>query len=73
VPRSIAVIADTGKVFEGQHLFQRAADRIQKIDPKIGRVLATIPAPGGGADSGLTWAEGDALAGAVSGSEDPFK
>src|SRR5215813_8510324 len=34
-----------------------AADRIQKIDPKTGRVLATIPAPGGGADSGLTWAE----------------
>src|SRR5215831_176494 len=34
-----------------------AADRIQKIDPKTGRVLATVPAPGGGADSGLTWAE----------------
>jgi glutamine cyclotransferase len=35
-----------------------AEDRIQKIDPKTGRVLATIPAPGGGGDSGLTWAEG---------------
>ena len=33
-------------------------DRIQKIDPKTGRVLATIPAPGGGGDSGLAWAEG---------------
>src|SRR5262249_5117536 len=44
--------------FDGQHLFQLAADRIQKIDPKTGRVLATIPAPGGGSDSGLTWAEG---------------
>jgi outer membrane protein assembly factor BamB len=33
-----------------------AGDRIQKIDPKTGRVLATIPAPGGGSDSGLTWA-----------------
>jgi len=31
--------------------FQLAEDRIQKIDPKTGRVLATIPAPGGG-DSG---------------------
>jgi len=35
-----------------------AADRIQKIDPKTGRVLATIAVPGGGGDSGLTWAEG---------------
>jgi streptogramin lyase len=34
-----------------------SADRIQKIDPKTGRVLATIPAPGGGC-SGLAWAEG---------------
>ena len=33
-------------------------DRIQKIDPKTGSVLATIPAPGGGGDSGLAWAEG---------------
>jgi glutamine cyclotransferase len=39
-------------------LFQLAEDRIQKIDPKTGRVVATIPAPGGGADSGLAWAEG---------------
>ena len=38
--------------------FQIAEDRIQKIDPKTGRVLATIPAPGGGGDSGLAWAEG---------------
>ena len=33
-------------------------ERIQKIDPKTGQVLATIPAPGGGGDSGLAWAEG---------------
>ena len=48
---------DTLTAFDGQHLFQLAEDRIQKIDPKTGRVLATIPAPGGGG-SGLTWAEG---------------
>src|SRR5215212_7251753 len=35
-----------------------AAHRIQKIDPETGQVLATIPAPGGGGDSGLAWAEG---------------
>ena len=28
------------------------------IDPNTGDVLATIPAPGNGADSGLAWAEG---------------
>ena len=54
--RSIDVAAHAGTAFDGRHLFQLAEDRIQKIDPKTGRVLATIPAPGGG--SGLTWAEG---------------
>src|SRR4029434_7744240 len=56
--RSIEVAAHAGTAFDGQHLFQLAEDRIQKIDPETGRVLATIPAPGGGGDSGLTWAEG---------------
>ena len=56
--RSIDVAADAGTAFDGQHLYQLAADRIQKIDPKSGLVLATIPAPGSGSDSGLTWAEG---------------
>ena len=56
--RSIDVAAHAGTAFDGRHLFQIAEDRIQKIDLKTGRVLATIPAPGGGADSGLTWAEG---------------
>jgi glutamine cyclotransferase len=56
--RSIGVAAHAGTAFDGQHLFQLAEDRIQKIDPKTGQVLATIPAPGGGGDSGLAWAEG---------------
>jgi len=56
--RSIDVAAHAGTAFDGQHLFQIAEDRIQKIDPETGRVLSTIPAPGGGADSGLAWAEG---------------
>ena len=56
--RSIAVAAHAGTAFDGRHLFQIAEDRIQKIDPETGRVLATIPAPGGGRDSGLAWAEG---------------
>src|SRR5919206_1201519 len=56
--RSIDVAAHAGTAFDGRHLFQIAEDRIQKIDPKTGHVLATIPAPGGGGDSGLAWAEG---------------
>src|SRR5258708_2083074 len=50
--------ADAGRGLEGEHLFQIAEGRIQKIDPKTGRVLATIPAPDGGGNSGLAWAEG---------------
>jgi glutamine cyclotransferase len=56
--RSIDVAAHAGTAFDGKHFFQLAEDRIQKIDPNTGRVLATIPAPGRGGDSGLTWAEG---------------
>src|ERR1700756_4886127 len=56
--RSLDVAAHAGSAFDGEHLFQLAEDRIQKVDPKTGRVLATIPAPGRGGDSGLAWAEG---------------
>ncbi|MFM0152024.1 PQQ-binding-like beta-propeller repeat protein [Paraburkholderia sediminicola] len=56
--RSIDITAQAGTAFDGQHLFQIAGDRIQKIDPDTGHVLATIPAPGGGGNSGLAWAEG---------------
>ena len=56
--RSINVASHAGTAFDGQHLFQIAENRIQKIDPKTGHVLATIPAPGNGSDSGLAWAEG---------------
>ena len=56
--RSVEAAAHAGTAFDGRHLFQIAEDRIQKIDPKSGQVLSTIPAPGGGSDSGLAWAEG---------------
>jgi len=56
--RSIAVAAHAGTAFDGKYLYQIAEARIQKIDPDTGEVLATIPAPGNGGDSGLTWAEG---------------
>jgi len=56
--RVLDVACDAGTAFDGRHLYQIADDRIQKIDPATGAVLSTIPAPGGGRDSGLTWAEG---------------
>lgn len=56
--RSIDVAADAGTTFDGEYLFQLAGDRIQKIDPQTGHVVAAIPAPAGGAYSGLAWAEG---------------
>lgn len=49
---------DAGTAFDGTHLYQLAEARIDKIDPATGAVLASIPAPGHGADSGLAWAEG---------------
>jgi glutamine cyclotransferase len=56
--RTLACAGDAGTAFDGTHLYQIAEARIDKIDPATGTVLASIPAPGGGSDSGLTWAEG---------------
>jgi len=50
--------ADAGTAFDGKHLYQIADERIVKIDPATGAIVSTIPAPGGGRDSGLAWAEG---------------
>ena len=50
--------ADAGTAFDGKYLYQIAEARIDKIDPDTGDVVASIPAPGQGGDSGLTWAEG---------------
>jgi glutamine cyclotransferase len=56
--RALDVACDAGTAFDGHHIFQIADAQILKIDPATGEILATIPAPGGGRDSGLTWAEG---------------
>jgi glutamine cyclotransferase len=55
--RSIDVAATAGTAFDGKYLYQIGEDRIRKIDPKTGQVVATIPTPGSGC-SGLAWAEG---------------
>jgi len=49
---------DAGTAFDGTHLYQIGEARIDKVDPATGEVVASIPAPGHGHDSGLAWAEG---------------
>jgi len=56
--RTLQRACDAGTAFDGTYLYQIAEQRIDKIDPASGKVLASIPAPGQGFDSGLTWAEG---------------
>ncbi|MFS2203929.1 DUF6923 family protein [Variovorax sp. Varisp36] len=56
--RTLDAACDAGTAFDGTHLYQIAESRIDKIDPATGKVLASIPTPGHGYDSGLTWAEG---------------
>jgi hypothetical protein len=56
--RALERACDAGTAFDGKHLYQIAEARIDKIDPASGDIVATIPAPGGGNDSGMAWAEG---------------
>jgi glutamine cyclotransferase len=56
--RSFELPCDAGTAFDGTYLYQIAEQRIDKIDPADGKVIDSIPAPGHGFDSGLTWAEG---------------
>jgi glutamine cyclotransferase len=56
--RTLVRTGDAGTAFDGTYLYQIAEARIDKIDPATGDVVASIPAPGHGSDSGLAWAEG---------------
>jgi glutamine cyclotransferase len=58
IARTLPVACDAGTAFDGTYLYQIAEARIDKIDPATGKVVASIPAPGHGYDSGLAWAEG---------------
>ena len=57
VTGALAVAAHAGTAFDGKYFYQIAENVIQKVDPKTGKVLRTIPCPGD-SNSGLTWAEG---------------
>ena len=56
--RTLDRAGDAGTAFDGKYLYQIAEARIDKIDPATGDIVASIPAPGHGSDSGLAWAEG---------------
>jgi streptogramin lyase len=56
--RTLDIAAHAGTAFDGTHLWQIVEKRIDKLDPETGKVLASIPAPGNGGDSGMAWAEG---------------
>jgi glutamine cyclotransferase len=56
--RTLDHACDAGTAFDGKFLYQIAEARIDKIDPATGGVVASIPAPGQGNDSGLAWADG---------------
>ena len=56
--RILDCVGDAGTAFDGKYLYQIAEARIDKIDPATGEVVASIPAPGHGRDSGMAWAEG---------------
>ena len=58
IARTLDRTGDAGTTFDGTYLYQIAEARIDKIDPATGDVVASIPAPGHGSDSGLAWAEG---------------
>jgi glutamine cyclotransferase len=58
VVRTLVCACDAGTAFDGTHLYQIVEARIDKINPANGEVIASIPAPGHGSDSGLAWAEG---------------
>jgi hypothetical protein len=62
--RALDVTCDAGTAFDGTYFYQLAGDRIQKVDPRTGSVVSTIPAPRGSRNSGLAWAEGSLWVGA---------
>jgi len=58
VVRRHAVPADAGTAFDGENLYQLAADEILVVRPADGRVLRRMPSPGKGEDSGMAYADG---------------
>jgi hypothetical protein len=49
---------DAGMTFDGKSLWVICSDKINKVDPKTRKILASIPSPAPEQDSGMAWAEG---------------
>jgi outer membrane protein assembly factor BamB len=59
IEKEVEVCAEAGTAFDGEHLYQIGEDKIRKVDPKTGHVVATLPTPGMTKDnSGLAWEGG---------------
>lgn len=59
IEKELDVPAEAGTAFDGEYLYQIGEDKIRKVDPKTGRVIATLPTPGMTKDnSGLAWEGG---------------
>lgn len=60
VQRILPIASDAGTAFDGAVIYQLSEEKILRITPETGEVIGSIPAPapGGGKDSGLAWAEG---------------
>lgn len=57
--REISAVADAGTAFDGAHFYQIGQGQIQKLDPKTGDIVGTLPLPGNANDnSGLGWDAG---------------
>jgi outer membrane protein assembly factor BamB len=51
--------AHGGTAFDGTHVYQLAkGSQILVIDPKSGKIVRKLPAPGKGQDSGMAWSDG---------------
>lgn len=59
IEKELDVIAEAGTAFDGRYLYQIGENKIRKVDPKTGAVVATLPVPGDANDNtGLTWDAG---------------
>lgn len=59
IDKELDVLAQAGTAFDGEHIYQIGEDKIRKVDPESGRVVAVLAAPGMTSDnSGLAWDSG---------------
>ncbi len=50
--------AGAGTAFDGTNLYQLTNEAILVVEPNTGKVVRKLPAPNGGQNSGMAWADG---------------